>query len=99
NAYHLEFTPGSHVLAKVPSEWLFISEKLPGKRLIDNRDMPRGRCILFGDAAPFDDRRPDNVKVSRCNSIPRIGVVVPRAWSRMTIYPYAGTPPPARRRV
>ena len=85
---------GSHssVRAEVLSNRIFILEKLPRKRLIDDCHVPRSRRILLGDAAPSEDRISDDVKVSRRDSIPGSEVVVLGPGSGMSIHPDAGAP-------
>src|SRR5260370_22307452 len=95
HAHHLEFTAGSRLPAEVLADRIFVSEKLTGECLINDCYISRNRRILLGDAAPFDDRSPDDVKVPGRNSIPRSGVVILGPRRRMPIYPDATAPAPA----
>ena len=93
DAYDFVLAAGSDaVAAEVLSDRIFILEKLPRKRLIDDCHVPRSRRILLGDAAPSDDRISDDVKVSRCDSIPGSRVVVLGSGSGMPIHPDASCP-------
>ena len=87
HAHHLEFTAGFRRPAEVFADRIFLPEKLARERLVDHCHVPRGRRILFGDAAPSDDRSPDHVEVSRRNPIPRSEVVVPGTRRRMAVHP------------
>src|SRR5439155_15583390 len=93
-AHHLEFAALSRLPAEVLADRIFVSEKLTRECLTDDGYMPRNRRILLGDAAPFDDRGPDDVKVSRCHSIPRSEVIIPGPWSGLPIHPDASAPTP-----
>ena len=80
------------------SERIFIPEKLPRKRLIDDRHVPRSRRVLLRDTASSQDRISDDVKVSRRNSIQRGVVVIPGTGRRMPIHPDATAPIAAAQR-
>src|SRR5947208_15605540 len=75
DAHHFELTAGSRFAAEVLAIRIFILEKLSCKRLIDDCYVSRSRCILFGDAAPSDDRVSDDLEISRRNSLPPADVV------------------------
>jgi hypothetical protein len=99
NAYDFVLTRPQTVPAEVLSERIFIREKFPRKRLIDDRHALRSR-VLSGNTATFKNRIPYSLKVSSGHSIHRSEVVISRSRRRMTIYPDA-TPPiaAAQRRV
>src|SRR5207302_8166339 len=81
DAHHFnKWTAGARCAAEVLADGIFVPEKLPCKRFIDNRYFSRGRCILPGDAAPSDDRGSNHVKVARHHSIPCGEVFLQGPW-------------------
>ncbi len=93
NAYDLVFAFRSDIImAELLSNRIFILEKLPRKRLIDDCHVACRRRILFGNTASSKDRIADDVKVSRGDSIPSSIVVFVGSGSRMSIHPNAGAP-------
>src|SRR5207248_8531256 len=61
NAYDFVLAGPHTISAEMLSEWIFIPEKLPCKRLINHRNVPRSRRILLGDTASSKDRSSDDV--------------------------------------
>src|SRR5206468_9305655 len=69
--HHSVFAAVIRLRAEVLANRIFVLEEPSRKRFIDDCYFSRTRRILFGDPSPSNDASPDDINVSRRNSVPR----------------------------